>query len=188
MKSDSEVLEDAIWYAEKNGYKTPPLEYEVFTRWKPYGLSHSMRTWAIGLIYSHDFAKAVFGHDLISENGYTFNAIKLWAKQVAVEYQGKLIEVNPDRPDVTFLVLPEIDYDMRSNWVTNAPDELVQPEKVVMDLTKLAGSIPIRTHRIEGADVIGGIPAWQYHLREMAIAEDPFKYLGDYVNKQLYGQ
>lgn len=46
---------------------------------------------------------------------------------------------------------------------------------------KPMGGIPSFTIKY-GVDYHGRLPAWQYHLQQMVIAEDPIKYLGENLN------
>jgi hypothetical protein len=178
---DLVTLERALLRAEHKGYKIPLLEYLLFVQDRPPSLTTSLKIWAKGLIFSTDFASALFGTERVDDNGYDMNTISLWAKQVFVEHAGELHAVPDDgRNRISFATLPEIDWDKEP--VT--PTELVNGEIVTYDLKKLAAAIPFRTHRVEELEVQGGAPAYIFHLKNMVVCANPFEYLKEYIDKE----
>lgn len=175
--SNQEILEKAIQKAIEGGWKAT-LEGNILKKIDETGKFHlwiGANTWgSIDLIFNHEFAKALWGNDVVTKDAVGFGIIKIWAEQVAYEFEGRLHAANGKR-QMAFLKYPD------NMLVHRAPNELVEVEKVVMDLKHLAGSIPFRTHKIKEVDVLGGIPTWQYHLQQMVIADDPIKYLGENI-------
>ncbi len=175
--SDYKALIRAIAWAKAHGYKVPPLEEAVFYD-DGSGLRESLRRWAMGLLYEHDFAKAIFGNDLVNEHeGYSYGAIRMWAKQVAVEHMGKIIKVNGDRPYLEVVTYPEVEYSF-----DEPPASVVNAERTVIELRNMAASVPFMTHEIQDIDVVAGIPAWKWHLQQMIVSDNPFVYLNDYID------
>jgi hypothetical protein len=187
VHSDYESLSLALWLAKKNGYRVPPLEQAIFTSAGAEKLEGSLRRWATGLLFDKEFAIYLFGQKPVDKNGFDIMAIKIWAKQYAVEFQGRIYEAR-DRREMTFLEMPEIDFDFTESAVKEAPPEIVECHKVVKRLEDLMITIPFTTHRVEDVAIIGTIPEYEYHLKQMAVADNPFNYVREFVNEHRYGR
>lgn len=185
--TDYSCLSRALWWAKKNGYKMPPLEQAVFDTNGAEPLRQSLRRWAQGMLFDHDFAKAVFGYEEVDEWGQNFYAIRMEAIQVAVEHEGELFKVQPDRPNIVMLKQPVLEPYYKITDSNFADTTIEYPEKVVYEIKKMVGQIPFKTHRLTKLDVVG-IPAWQYHIKQMAISENPFVYINDYIDEALQKQ
>lgn len=173
-----------IKWAKKRGYKMPPLEQAVFDSKGEEPLRASLRRWAQGMLFDHDFAKAVFGEEQVDEYGQDFYAIHILAVQTAIEHAGKLYNVRPDQRQVVMLEQPMVAHIEELSKVNPADTTLEQPKKVVYDIEKLVGQIPFKTHQIKAIEIDGGQPAWQYHIKQMAVSADPFVYICEYIDKQ----
>jgi hypothetical protein len=188
IQSDFEIFNEAVVFSKKRGYIVPPLEWAVLVKGgRDFGKTNSMRMWALGLIYSHDFLKAFFGENLIprEEDGDLMMRIGLWAKQVAVEYQNKVYEVPEGRREWVTAHHPPVTYEDIDTWTKRAPAEIVEAHRVVHQLTDMAGSIPVRTHRIKESRVDNitiELPAWKHGLRQMTEYDNPFLYLKKYMD------
>lgn len=181
--TDYSCFQRALWWAKHHGYQMPAIEQAMFDGADAEPFRASLRMWATGLVQSHEFAKAMFGTDLVApEHGRSFQAIKLWAKQVAVEHLGKIVKVDSERPYVELYTPPDVSFTYDA---PKAPAELVDVERTTIQLRKIAAAIPIRTHELQDVDIIGGMPAWQYHLQQMVIADNPFLYLNEYLDKEM---
>lgn len=185
MKTDletaGEIINRAFNHASKRGYIAPLLEREILVRHRAAGVSSSMRTWAVGLLFDHDFAKGLFGTHEVDDNGWSISAIKVWAKQVAVEIEGTLRAVpdNWSRPEISYAVIPEIDIQRYSE---EAPMELVEAQTVTRELVRMGASIPFETHSIDRVEIYGTRPAYQYHLQQMALSPNPLTYVKEYLD------
>jgi hypothetical protein len=170
----------ALSWAKKRGYIIPPMEYAVLYKARDMGKTWSMRVWAQGLLFDEEFARYFFGEKLMYRERFDMGAIRLWAKQFAVEYQGNYYKAQTDSPFMAFL-----EYDDLSYWEDKAPTEIVHARKVVRELTRMAASIPFMTHHIEDVqvdDVTPGILAYEYHLEKMATSGNPFRYIQSFMD------
>lgn len=178
------ALTIAIWWAkEHKGYNLNVIDQLMVKSAGAEKFEGSLRLWANGLIFDHDFAKAIFGQELYDYKGSATNfyAIRLWCKQVAFEIFGKVHRVDRERREYAFIKPVDLSLE---DMTAKAPADIVGVEQVVMQLKDMAGSISFTTHELSEVDVMGGIPAWQWHLREMIVADNPYKYLLDYINKR----
>lgn len=182
VRSDNECISRAIWWAEKHGYELPPIEEAMFKGKDADPLRASLKLWACGLLMSQDFAKAIFGEEEVDEYGQSVVGIQVWAKQVAVEHNGKLYDVPYDQYEMAFYKMPLVDMWDKEQAV---PTTLVKPEITRIKLENLYGTIPAQTHRIHGVRVLGAIPAWQWHLQKMVICSNPFDYVDKYIEKAM---
>lgn len=175
----------AFVYAQKHGYY-PPSEYPMVIRQsRQIGKSRAFREWARGLLLSHDFAKAIFGDETVADDGTGLATLKMWAKQVAVEHEGKLYAAQRGRREMNFAVTPHLEYEtMAEHLYSTAPSLQV----VTYKLKDLVAQIPLDTHRVAEIELFGGLPAWQWHLKKMVVHDNPFKYVDYHVkNKQKKG-
>lgn len=181
-KDDKDLitLERALLRAEHRGYSIPPLEYLLFVNDRPPNLTSSLKIWARGLIFTPEFASAFFGTEEVDDYGYNVKAITMWARQVFVKHANKLHAAIPDRPDLTVIEMDEVDF----TEDTTEPEELVNAREITYKLENLAASFPFETHKIDEFEVKGGEPAYMWHLKNMAVAPNPFEYLQDYINKE----
>ena len=163
----------------------PPLEEAVFDNSGNEPLRESLRRWAQGLLFDHDFAKAVFGYDQVDEFGQGFYLIRMVAIQTAVEHEGELFKVDPSRPTITMVKTPVLDHAYKISDMTFADTSIEYPDKVTYDLKRMVGQVPFKTHRITEIEVEGGQPSWQYHIKQMAVSENPFLYINDFIDKQI---
>lgn len=182
-RTNSQIFNEALIVAQKNGYDgLDKIEYKAFLDAYPEPLEGMILKMVQGIIFSPHFAQCFFGTEEVDEYGYTFARIELWAKQVAVEFNGKLYTPPNNRREMSFINQPVIDMKTTVEKAT-APTELVQGEIVTKKLEDMFAAIPIKTHRLKDLRVVSGIQAWQYHLREMVMEADPFKYLEEYMKK-----
>ena len=80
---------------------------------------------------------------------------------------------------MSFIKAPGID------WAKEAPTAIIEPEVVTKKLQDLAGSVPLRTHKIKKIrvdNVTPDYPAWQHGMRAMVEYENPFLYLKKFMN------
>jgi hypothetical protein len=186
--TDYSCLSRALWWAKKNGYKVPPLEQAVFDTNGGEPLRQSLRRWAQGMLFDHDFAKAVFGYEEVDDYGHDFKALRFWAKQVAIKHMDKLYQVKGDEYQVVMLNQPKVADILKITDNMPADVTLEAPERVVYGIRNLAASIPFNTHKLQDVEVTGGTPSWQYHIKQMAISENPFVYINDYIDEALQKQ
>lgn len=184
--TNSQIFQEALVKAQKNGYDgIDKIEYKAFLDVYPEPLEGMMLKMVQGVIFSPHFAQCFFGTDDVDEYGYNFARIELWAKQVAVEFNGKLYQLEGGRREMSFINPPKVDIDFTSGFEgTTAPTELVHGEIVTKKLEDIFAAIPIKTHRLKDLRVVSGIQAWQYHLREMVMESDPFQYLHNYMREE----
>jgi hypothetical protein len=185
-----EILEKAIQKAIECGWDfdgllapMDPGKYEVIAPFGGNYLRIKTTSWSgeesfesiNSVIYSKNFAKALWGEEIISsEDGLHFGVIRLWAEQVAYEFEGRIHSLD-GRSHMSFVRYND------DNLINRAPTGLVEVEKVTLNLKDIVARIPFHTHKIKEIETEGGIPKWQYHLRQMVIAENPIKYLGENI-------
>jgi hypothetical protein len=178
MKTDREILSQAIKKAVSGGWEWN----EIDDTWNDLGdeardavLSLLLTDYTYNLfIFNHDFARALWGDELVDNNGQEMKPIRLWANQVAVEHAGKIYEVDPNRVHGAIPIMPEI------NWseALNAPDSVIDAIQVEYELKRLTGMVTFETHRLQPLEIAATtLPCWQYHLQQMVITPDPIKYL-----------
>jgi hypothetical protein len=186
LKADFKTIEDALWWAEKRGYTIPPMERLVFEGAHKQGLSNSLRVWGIGVLTTHEFAEAFFGHSPVDRYGNNLVSLRLWAKQVAVEHEGKLYAADRSRPEVHILknTLPEVEDMTRGDTESRAPAYVTSPESVRIKLEDMYAGIPVLTHSLGDIDVFG-MPAWKYHLQNMVIVENPLDYIREFMAEKI---
>lgn len=177
IQEDFKTFNKAMNWAKNRGYVIPSMEYAVLYKGSAhaYGKSWSMRIWASGLLFDHEFARAFFGDRLMHRTRSDMGLIKIWAKQFAVEHEGKIYNARPNMPYTTFL-----EYDDTEWWADRSPTEMVEAKQVTKHLKDLVASIPFQTHKIEDVevhDITPGISAYEYHLEKMATDNNPFDYL-----------
>lgn len=182
IQTDFKIFNEAIVFAKERGYTVPPMEWAVLVKGgREFGKTNSMRMWAIGLIYSHDFLKAFFGENLVprEEDNENMMAIGLWAEQVAYEFEGQLYATNRDKPYMSFVRFKETD------WAAKAPTAIIDTEVVTKQLQDLTATIPVRTHKIKKVrvdNITPEYPAWQHGLRQMVEYDNPFLYLKRFMD------
>ena len=175
----------ALNYAVDNGYVVPPLENEIFFKSSmPFGFSSSMKVWARGLILTKDFARAVFGWEKVSGEGIELVYIRARAKQVAYEYDGRIYQADRNRPFMSFVKEPHLDFMSSSEGGAFDPAQTLDFNVVTKKLEDLFATIPVDTHQLTDLEVEGGIPAYEYHLKQMVTSNNPFAYLDYYVSKK----
>lgn len=130
------------------------------------------------LIFDHDFNKALWGNDEVDNHGWSVKAIRLWANQVAVKHGETIYDAEPEKRFGAIAVYPEIDW----QEALEQPDALVNVNKVEYELKRMTASIPFETHRMETLEIESDTQtAWQYHIQQMVIADDPIEYLGSHL-------
>lgn len=191
--SDYDCLSRALWYAEKNGYQTPALEKAMFDRAGAEPLQGALRRWAIGLIMDQEFAMYVFGENPVDENGASLVWLELWAKQTHYRIADRLYKIDRDRgkPSEFYQVRPGTTM-YAEDWAKLLDDanklavQLIETERVEMQLEDRYASLAIDTHQIQEPRVGSTLLAWQYHLKEMAISDNPFLYLKEYIDSKTF--
>lgn len=171
--TDQEILQKAISQAVDNGWKYRPIdqfgnEVDLELDELPERLSSDSR---IALIFHHDFAKAFWGSKPVDDYGNDMLAIRLYFKQVAVWVLGKLRAVPNDYNALKLLTKEKAPKSEQIEPVVPAHQE------ITMQLEHKFASIPFTTHRLEELEITGTIPAWQFHLREQVISDNPIGYL-----------
>lgn len=181
-KTDFEIFNQAIVFAKERGYTVPPMEWAVLVKGRDFGKTNSLRMWAIGLIYSHDFLKAFFGENLVprEEDNENMMAIGIWAEQVAYEHEGRIYAAQRDKPYMSFVKYDDVEF-----WADKAPTAIIEAQVVTKKLQDLAGSVPVQTHKIKKVRVDNltpEYPAWKHGLRRMAEYDNPFLYLKSFMD------
>lgn len=185
LKTDEEILTQAIEFAKNRGYFVPALEYAMFVKGSDnLVLNSSLRMWAIGLIYSESFLKAFFGERLVprEEDYDTMMAITLWAQQVAFEHEGRLYAADRNNQYMHFPIYDEVDY--VSKWAAKAPAELMHTRVVTKKLQDMSASLAVNTHKIKKVRVDNltpDIPEYKHHMKRMVDYDNPFLYLKNYM-------
>lgn len=183
--SNKEILEKAIQKAIDGGWKEPhgntlrvDDDGKLFCFMN--GATDGVRVYGYQfnverLIFNHEFAKALWGNNHVSKSGSDYGLIKIWAEQVAFEFEGRVYAAKPGERVRAFVKYSD---DALSD---HAPTELMSASKVVQQLKNLIATIPFNTHKIKAVEAIGTIPLWQYHLQQMVVSPDPIKYLGENI-------
>lgn len=184
--TDYSCLSRALWWAEKKGYHMPPLERAVFDGAGSERLQGSLRRWANGLLFDHDFARAVFGDEEVDQYGQSVIGIRVWARQVAVEMEdGKIMMAQPDRRIVSYI--KQQDHETLFGREPVDPTAIVNNAEIVeIELKNIYAQIPLTTHRLQDIDIIGAQVSWKWHLQEMIISDNPFLYMDKYIDSQVY--
>lgn len=159
----------------------PALEQAVFDSNDSEPLRASLRRWALGLLFDQEFAKAVFGDEHVDcEDGSSLLWLRLWAKQTHYEVLGKLYEADRSRPYYSFILPQETEMYDKAKAIA---EEVIPTQTITLRLEDMYGSLAVPTHKIQEPRVEGGIPSWQWHIKQMAVADNPFTYISDYIEK-----
>lgn len=172
-----EVLQKALDKATAGGWKSTRRERcDLWDNEQQCWYEQEDRQHVYEIIFSDDFAKALWGTDQVDNNGVSIKTIQYWATQVAVKHLGKLHAVEDNKPVVSIYDMPDVDF-------SKPPEELVEGTRTQYRLQKMAGSIPFETHRIKEVNVYAdSLPAYLYHLQQMVIDPDPIGYLERHID------
>jgi len=141
----------------------------------------SGNTVANGLLYSHDFAKCLFGEETVLVDGDSVHALLFRFKQIAVEHMGKLYNIPPSSREFKVSVFPPVSAICEDG--ADAPNGIVDIKEVTYKIEHMFAQIPFKTHRLDAMEITNTEPAWKYHLKKMVEFENPLVYIEQFLER-----